>query len=234
MKNLNQTRRQGRTAFTLIELLVVIAIIGVLAALIFPALRAAKISSTRSKVQTELRQIEIAIEAYKSKFGIYPPDNPGRPEFNQLFYELQGTTNVIVGPTNVFRTLDGRTEAEIPVASVSTAFGAGVAGFVNCSKAGSADDSKIAEKFLSGLRPDHYFISTNGVPAWGVLVCPVPLPLNVPAVLPNLPGVNPWRYNSSSPVHNPKSYDLWVDVVLGGKTNRISNWNKNYEIVSTP
>src|ERR1044071_4095338 len=100
----------------------------------------------------ELRQIETAIEAYKAKYGIYPPDNPGRPEFNQLFYELQGTTNVIDGARNVFQTLDGR--EEIPVGSVSAVFGPNVAGFVNSSKASASDDSKVAEKFLTGLRSD--------------------------------------------------------------------------------
>ena len=31
------------------------------------------------------------IENYKSAIGSYPPDNPGRPSTNQLFYELSGT-----------------------------------------------------------------------------------------------------------------------------------------------
>jgi hypothetical protein len=37
--------------------------------------------------------------------------------------------------------------------------------------------------------------------------------------------LNPWRYNSSNPYHNPKSYDLWIDVAVGSKTNRICNWS---------
>jgi len=36
---------------------------------------------------------------------------------------------------------------------------------------------------------------------------------------------NPWRYNSSNPRYNPKSYDLWIDVTVGGKTNRVCNWS---------
>jgi hypothetical protein len=46
--------------------------------------------------------------------------------------------------------------------------------------------------------------------------------------------MNPIRYNSSSPTNNPNSYDLWIDVVIDGKTNRISNWSKERVIVSTP
>ena len=37
--------------------------------------------------------------------------------------------------------------------------------------------------------------------------------------------INPWRYNSSNPRYNPKSFDLWIDVIAGGKTNRICNWS---------
>ena len=46
--------------------------------------------------------------------------------------------------------------------------------------------------------------------------------------------LNPWRYNSSSPTNNPNSYDLWVDVLIGGKTNRFSNWSRQPTIVNTP
>src|SRR4030095_6863231 len=28
---------------------------------------------------------------------------------------------------------------------------------------------------------------------------------------------NPWPYNSTRPEHHPESYDLWADVVIGGK-----------------
>jgi len=38
--------------------------------------------------------------------------------------------------------------------------------------------------------------------------------------------INPYRYNSSSPTNNPRSYDLWIDVLIGGKFNRISNWSE--------
>lgn len=224
MKNLNQTPGRRGAAFTLIELLVVIAIIGVLAALVFPALRAAKIGATRAKVRAELKQVETAIEAYKSRYGFYPPDNPGNPANNQLFYELHGTTQ----KGTLFETLDGR--QGILATLIPSAFGASVAGFVNCTKAGGDDDSKAAEKFLSGLRTDQYGIITNSSNPnlrHGVLTCSVPwTPVG------GSPELNPWRYNSSSPTHNPKSYDLWVDIQVGGKVNRISNWNKQFEVVN--
>jgi hypothetical protein len=43
--------------------------------------------------------------------------------------------------------------------------------------------------------------------------------------------VNVIRYVSSSPTNNASTYDLWVDVLVGGKTNRISNWSKDPQLV---
>jgi prepilin-type N-terminal cleavage/methylation domain-containing protein len=56
--------RRARSAFTLIELLVVVAIISVLAALLLPAIAAAKERSKRTVCATNLRQIAIAGNFY--------------------------------------------------------------------------------------------------------------------------------------------------------------------------
>jgi hypothetical protein len=46
-----------------------------------------------------------------------------------------------------------------------------------------------------------------------------------------VPGVNPWRYNSSSPTNNPGAYDLWIQIVITpGQTNLICNWRKQPQI----
>jgi hypothetical protein len=46
----------------------------------------------------------------------------------------------------------------------------------------------------------------------------------------NVPGkngpINPWCYVSSSPTNNPRAFDLWADVVIGGDVVRFSNWNR--------
>ena len=42
----------------------------------------------------------------------------------------------------------------------------------------------------------------------------------------NPPTLNPWRYNSSSPTNNPNSFDLWIELNLGGKTFLVCNWSK--------
>ncbi|MBX7259296.1 MAG: type II secretion system GspH family protein [Candidatus Hydrogenedentes bacterium] len=58
--------------FTLIELLVVIAIIGVLAAILMPALNSALTKAEKARAQTELTQIVAAIKAYYGDYGRMP------------------------------------------------------------------------------------------------------------------------------------------------------------------
>ena len=67
---------------------------------------------------------------------------------------------------------------------------------------------------------------TNKIDRAYIIVCSVPWPADLNYPLPNHPGVNPFRYNSSSPTNNPNSFDLWIDVMIDGKTNRISNWSR--------
>jgi prepilin-type N-terminal cleavage/methylation domain-containing protein len=226
------------TAFTLIELLVVITIIGIIAALLLPVIGAVKRNIVIHTAQAEMAQLETAIDRYKSAYGFYPPSPTNPPTlgnssslFNQLFYELEGTTGGGISYTN----LDG--SDIIKATDVPKAF-PGIKGFINCTKVGDGEDSPKARNFLPDLKPNRIgrnctntFNGTLNDFGVTLIITSVGGPDRTYTPLNGL-DLNPWRYNSSSPINNPGSYDLWVQLVIGGRTNLICNWSKQVQINS--
>jgi type II secretory pathway pseudopilin PulG len=85
----------------------------------------------------------------------------------------------------------------------------GVLGIANINA--DAGTNSVPQNFLSGLKSSQY------------------------AQVPGKPGAYqliyaydkvPWRYNSTNPTNNPGSFDLWVELDIGGKKVTVGNWSK--------
>src|SRR5262249_8895299 len=147
-----------------------------------------------SRVSVELKQLETVIDQYHKKYGFYPQDNRNDVTQPPLYYELTG-----INP---------------PAAALAPL---GINGIANTESNNFFPTLRPMQ--VNPPRPDKSgYWSLSELPPYNE-----PYFLVVPYRGPGPAGtVNTWRYRSTKPEHNTESYDLWADVVVAGKTSRIS------------
>ena len=157
-----------RRAFTLVELLVVIGIIGVLVALLLPAVQAAREAARRMQCSNNLRQLGVALQVYFDSYKVYPPG--GMSTGNELSWhplilpqlELQGLQDTFdfnaVGFPNTER--PGLTQ---------------VAVFLCPSGPASTQNSLVSSELVGGIAPfsTHYYGIAGPLGMNGSLTPPV-------------------------------------------------------------
>jgi prepilin-type N-terminal cleavage/methylation domain-containing protein len=229
--------------FTLIELLVVIAIVAILAALVVGGASVGIAVSHRSRAQAEHSSMSAAIDAYKQKRGYYPPCNVSNTSagsvvfttHSSLFYELTGVITTNQGSSQIFHsplTQETLTQPANGAGGATTVEGLFGTGGINNS---SPDPTEIQNFYPAMKNYQHgaLYQSDGSGPTYTLMMVSIHGPMDFPNTSSQI--YNFWHYVSSqnaAPAHNKNTYDLWVDIVIRGKTNRISNWSSQPEVVN--
>jgi prepilin-type N-terminal cleavage/methylation domain-containing protein/prepilin-type processing-associated H-X9-DG protein len=125
-----KTRRaiSRQPAFTLVELLVVIAIIGVLVALLLPAVQSARGAANRMSAQNNLKQIGLAVHNFHDSLGALPQADYWRTGGGSADPRFHGASSgfTVILPYLEQEPLAGRYRTELPPQDATDPDGDGI------------------------------------------------------------------------------------------------------------
>lgn len=111
-------RSDMRCGVTLIEVLVVVAIVGLLSAIIIPAVQAARAVAAKGSCANNLRQLGLAILSYEVSVGCLPPEGTGRG------FSMHAALLPFLGGKSIYNSINFSSQSFLPGDDNATALSA--------------------------------------------------------------------------------------------------------------